>query len=157
MISPSEYRKRSRKIVSLPSGGEVEIRRLSAADFLAMGEIPLLNLFGDMISGKVSEEIESSSELLSKFSNIVICRGVVSPRIVDKDPGECSDDELSIYEIGLEDFNFLVSEIMKHSSLSEEVAESRSGFREEQKPHSNATRPGEGIRETADGAVKTSD
>jgi len=153
MLKASEYRKRLRKVITLPSGGEVEIRKLSASDFLSAGEIPLA--FQEAIRSGDKAAVEAAMKadpgLSKRINNAVLINGVVSMKLVDKPPRECSDDEISVHEIDPVDHKFIVDSISELNNTNAEAGTSLRRFPEESASPGDAGRDGGAVRETADG------
>lgn len=102
----TEYKNRARKTVTLPSGLELTIRKLSVADIYGIQPTGI---------GK-SDEIDASMKM--------ICACVVSPfRIVQKNESECGDMELPVEYIDNKDYEFLIQEITEFSGLSEKKSD----------------------------------
>jgi len=112
-IKPSEYRKNLLKTVVAPSGAEFVIRRIRGKDILlSMGDVPLAlyrAMTGEEVQLTDPEDIKAGLKLM----DAVIIAGVVDPKIVDKPPEECGENELSIRELTDEDTMFLYSKIME--------------------------------------------
>lgn len=133
MISASEYRKRVRKVVVLPSGGEVEIRKLTASDFLGVGEIPLAFQTAIRSGDRAAAEsvMLSNPGLAKRMNAAILANGVLSMKVVDKPPRECAEDEIAVSEIAQEDQVFLLDAISSFNFLKTEDGKSASRFPEE--------------------------
>src|SRR3972149_8753364 len=153
MLKASEYRKRLRKVITLPSGGEMEIRKLSASDFLSAGEIPLTFLEAIRSGDKAAVEAAMKADpgLSKRINNAVLINGVVSIKLVDKSPRECSDDEISVHEIDPVDHKFIVDAISGLNNMNAEAGTSIRRFPEESASPGDAGRDGEAVREASDG------
>jgi len=153
MLTASDYRKRLRKVITLPSGGEVEIRKLSASDFLSAGEIPLAFREAIRSSDKAAAEAVMVADpgLAKRINNAVLVNGVVSLKFVDKPPRECADDELSIHEIDPEDHNFIIDAISALNNLKPEAGVSIRRFPDEPGTAGDGGRDGGAVREIAFG------
>jgi len=96
------YKARNRKQITLPSGLECTIKKLTVADVYAMG-------------GAGSSE---SDQLRQSVQMISAC--VVGPfRIVEKPAAETGPDEIAANDIDNDDFGFLVEAITEFSGLAE--------------------------------------
>jgi len=153
MLTASDYRKRSRKTITLPSGGEVEIRKLSALDFLRTGDIPqafwLAASSGDRVGTERS--LKENREIERKIMTATLINGVVSMTIVDKRPRECGDDEVSVDEISPEDSDFIVKEISALNSMNAGAGKSIRRFPEESGSSCDGGRDSGQVREVANG------
>jgi hypothetical protein len=98
----NQYKARNRKKITLPSGLECEIKKLTVADVYSM-------------HGGGSSE---SDQLRQSVEMISAC--VVGPfRIVGKPVHETADNEISASDIDNADFQFLVEQITEFSGLTE--------------------------------------
>jgi hypothetical protein len=153
MLTASDYRKRSRKVIVLPSGGEVEIRKLFARDYLSVGEIPAA--FREAVQSgdkkKVAEAIDADRELAKRMLAATLIQGVVSMKIVEKHPRNCAEDETSIDEISPEDQNFIAMEIAAFNSMGGGSEKVVARFPEESSPARDAGCDSGAVREAADG------
>lgn len=153
MLTAADYRKRSRKTITLPSGGDVEIRKLSGLDFLSAGEIPVA--FQEAVRAKDKAAMEavmkSDPGLTKRIDAAVLTSGVVSIKIVDKPPRDCAEDEISVHEISPEDSEFIVNEITSLNSLNAGAGKSIRRFPEEPGSPCDGGRDGQEVRETTDG------
>lgn len=98
--NPAEYRKSFRKTfeVDLPSGAKFEVRPFGIID---LAEAP----------------VSLTDKTWIKF---ILPRCIIAPKIVDKLPVECAEDELSIEDIAPEDQAMLVKTIGdKSKSITE--------------------------------------
>lgn len=151
MLTTEEYRKRSRKTITLPSGGEVEIRKLTGIDFLSVGEIPLA--FQDAVRGKDKEAAEAILKadpgLAKRMDAAVLIGGVVSLNIVDKHPRDCAEDEVSMREMPPEDVEHIISELLKFNSLNTGAGKPIRRFPEEPGSAGDGGGDGAPLREVA--------
>ena len=156
MTNASDFKKSRRKIIFLPTGGEIVIRRLTELDYATViGDLP------SIFSGKTEEAAE---ELETKIKNdpvkfwkdnrkmvvLVLCRGVVSPKFVDKAPAECGDEEISIDDITIEEFNFILNEINSLRVITSEDASNLKPFFREPASNRSDSSSGNEVRDTAD-------
>jgi hypothetical protein len=153
MLKASDYRKRLRKVITLPSGGEVEIRKLSASDFLSAGEIPLAFQMAIRNEDKAAAEaaMKADAGLAKRINNAVLINGVVSMKIVDKSPRDCAEDEISVQEIDPTDHSFIIEQISSLNNMTPEAGKSIRRFPEESGAPGDGGRDGASVRETADG------
>lgn len=97
-----QYKSRNRKQITLPSGLQCEIKKLTVADVYAM-------------QGGGSSE---SDQLKQSVQMISAC--VVGPfRIVEKPVHEAAENEISSSDIDNDDFQFLVEQITEFSGITE--------------------------------------
>jgi hypothetical protein len=98
----ASYKARNRKTLTLPSGLECTIKKLTVADVYAMGGA----------GSSESDQLRQSVQMVSKC--------VTGPfRIVDKPAQETQPDELSVTDIDNDDFAFLIEQITEFSGLAE--------------------------------------
>lgn len=123
VTSASEYRKKSRMLVELPSGAVFEIRKLSP---LVYGEAL------EQVGISPAEGAEQVDAVVRKniFSlmKLIVPKCVISPKI---SVSPSSDDELDYEDIELADLTRLMDEIYKFSGLTVEAEQEREEFREE--------------------------
>ena len=125
--SAKEIKARNQKILELPSGLKVLIRKLSPVDFAKFGEVPIADGLlpkedtgqDEPIATKLPPEIQKARmEQGGRWSEQVAVNGVVKPRVVPEgtDAGEDdlhpSDfgDELTLLVEGILDFSGLLDE-----------------------------------------------
>ena len=153
MLTALEYRQRSRKTITLPSGGEIAIRKLTGLDYLEVGDVPTA-FWTAVKSGdkdEVTKILEKYKDLSRRMTIVSLVRGVVSMRIVDKRPIDCSDEEVSVDEIDPQDTDFIVEQISEMNALDKEAGKSIGRFRGEHGVPRDGGLHGEEVRETADG------
>jgi len=122
--SPAEYRKKSRKIVELPSGAVFEIRKLSPLVYGAALE--KMGVKADTSPDSAESVVR---ENIFELMKTVVPKCVMSPKVA-VDP--VSEDELDYEDIELADLTMLLDEIYKFSGLSVQAQEEREEFREVQ-------------------------
>jgi hypothetical protein len=153
MLTAQEYRQRSRKTITLPSGGEVAIRKLTGLDYLEVGDVP--TAFWQAVKSGDKEEatkvLEKYKELSRRMTVFSLVRGVVSMKIVDKRPIDCAEDEVSVDEISPTDTDYIVEQISEMNALDKEAGKSIARFRGEHGISRDAGHDGEEVRKTADG------
>ena len=153
MLTAEEYKTRSRKTITLPSGGEVVIRKLTGLDYLDVGDIP--SAFWEAVRGQDKAEagkvLEKNKDLARRMTVASLVKGVVSMKIVDKRPRDCADDELSVDEISPKDADCIVEQISEMNSLHREAGKAIARFPGEHGVSGDAGHDGEEIRKTADG------
>ena len=118
ILTAEEFRKKNRKTVSLSSGDEIQIRKIKASECaLKCGAIPASfwdkGTSGD---GGVDADTEVPAEEMNfrnMFTVAVITSGVISPKVVDKEIGDCAEDEISIHELTDDMQNEILREILK--------------------------------------------
>lgn len=122
-VKPSEYRKQLRKEITLSSGYSFVIRKVRVRDVIKASYLPV-GVFEESNPEAVVQNV--GYDKIVDYMDEIIIQGVVEPKIVKKQPDECSEDELSIYELTEQDSTDLFNEIMKFSGLpatQEEKAE----------------------------------
>lgn len=146
----SDARRRIRKLVTLPSGIEIEIRKVRLMDFVGLGELPFpssqskTSTNGDAPPGTLSrQEIES-------YSNRAIVAGCVDPPFSDRKEDETRDDVLHVRDLDQADWDALINQIFKWSGMAPEVAADADKFRGDEIGESRG-RAGGKIREATDG------
>ena len=153
MLTAEEYKTRSRKTITLPSGGEVVIRKLTGLDYLDVGDIP--SAFWEAVRGQDKAEagkvLEKNKDLARRMTVASLVKGVVSMKIVDKHPRDCADDEVSVDEINPKDTDYIVEQISEMNSLHREAGKAIARFPGEHGVSGDAGHDGEEIRKTADG------
>lgn len=108
----AEYRAKTTKTVSCPSGAEAVIRQLTVGDFLGgLGKVPGLNL------GKIATaDVESMNpEQIMSVQKMYLIRGVISfagARVVDGET-DVPGNTISWQDISTDDSNFLVNTILE--------------------------------------------
>jgi len=117
-----EYKKQNRKKVILPSGLEVEIKKLNLSDYIKINFLPLTQVLlqsmkGEQVTG-VELDDESIIKTLKQYRELIPI-AVISPKIVPKEIGDCGEDELSVDELTTEDFMALIDEINKFAGLEQ--------------------------------------
>lgn len=142
----SPFRKREK----LENGHEITIRPLTAMDYLDDGQIPDLQQPGedeplDDIKDMTAEEYKA----LVDSSKRMVLAGLVAYhndgndfRVVDKQPFDCAENELSIYEIEQTAFNEIMRIIAGDSG-----APATNRFRGEPDVDSDSGSDGSEIRE----------
>ena len=152
MLTAQEYRKRTRKTITLPSGGEVVIRKLSVSDFLSAGDVP--SAFWEAVKKGdktyAAEVIASDPALERRITHAALLRGVVSIKIVDKDPRDCAEDEVAVSEMDQEDIRKIMDEVAAMNHLNAEAGKAVSRFREEPGASGDHRHDGDEVRQTPD-------
>jgi len=143
VISAKEYKSATRKIVTVPSGAEFLIKRVTNWDFIHSPYLPVgfdIKRF-QKDAQAVAKDSQDPQELFrnhpkesAELARIYILVGVISPRVVDKPLEECEEDELSIYEILDDDLNFLINEIIEFSGMGKEATEKVAPFLKQPEP-----------------------
>jgi hypothetical protein len=122
-VKPSEYRKQLRKEITLSSGYSFVIRKVRVRDVVKASYLPV-GVFEESNPDAIVQNV--GYDKIVDYMDEIIIQGVVEPKIVKKQPDECNEDELSIYELTEQDSTELFNEIMKFSGLpttQEEKAE----------------------------------
>jgi len=109
----SEFKARSRKDITLPSGAKVQIRKVKGIELVAeFGFLPEPNI-------TTQEKINADPIKASQFMHKLICLAVVSPKVVLVNAGP---DEILVEDLG-GDGDALQAEIIAFSLGSKAVAE----------------------------------
>jgi len=116
----SEYKKSLEKVVTLPSGLQVKIKKASIQTIAELTQ--KLGGKGINVARAKPEEV---TEHLSDIIKVLVPKCTVEPNIVN----EATEDQLSIHDLTWEDGVELVTQIFEHSGLTEERAQERSRFR----------------------------
>src|SRR5919198_851891 len=95
--SIAAYRKLLYDTVTLPSGAVFQIKRVFAADFLGLGELPIPSAPSE---GEEPHELTpQDAERLQRYTHRALARGVVAPKLTDEgEPGQ-GDDALHVAEL----------------------------------------------------------
>lgn len=148
MSSPREFKARTRKIVTLPSGLTVEIRKLKLIDFLGM-EIPLPS---DPQASSAPSNAMSLRET-QQYANRAIIAAAISPRFTDDDNEAERDDRVHVRDLEMMDWEALVKEIFDWSGLAREVVAEANSFRKDEVGE-NHSEPGGSVSQASDGAAR---
>ncbi len=158
MVSTAaNFKSRARKEITLPSGETVEIRRLSAIDFIGLGELPLPEGNGadetpEEKARRLKERLDAilkDPDRINRYSNRAVVKGVVRPRFSDKDEDLDNPNVVHVRDLDETDLAALVKGIMEFSGLSKEAGQTAESFRADGEPRPGG-RSGDEIRETAD-------
>lgn len=142
---------KTRKEITLPSGGTCVIRKLSPLDLSGLPVMPQAFPQEGESKRPVDENralqygLSVSRAILSKcVSKISYKDGdrLVLVKIVDKDFGDCGTNEISVEEVEQEDANMIVKEVMELSNMTKEAGQEAAPFREEQAPADDPARSG---------------
>lgn len=125
-----DFKRRARKIVDLPSGLQVEIRKIQLIDFIDIGELPLPSSEENTTADHVAPIARSmlSNEEIHQYSDRTIVSGAVRPKFTDRDEDEDRPDRVHVRDLDQADFTFLVKEILKWSGIRKEVAAAADSF-----------------------------
>lgn len=99
-MNVKEWKERNTKTFTLTSGLEVTIRRLPGFAFGESGPLPQL------------EEVPTADQM--KFAKTVVSKALLKPTI-----GE-GEDQVSIYDLTMEDINEIIEAVMKLSGRPED-------------------------------------
>ena len=113
-VKPSEYRQQLRKEVVLSSGYSFVIRKVRVRDVIKASYLPV-GVFEESNPDSIVQNV--GYDKIVDYMDEIIIQGVVEPKIVKKQPDECSEDELSIYELTEQDSTDLFNAIMTFSGL----------------------------------------
>ena len=119
-----DFKKRSRKTITLPSGLGVEIRRLHLWDFVGIGEVPYPS--SQESNGEIEREItpEQMKEV-HRYSAQAIVKGSVNPRFTDANEPNAVD----VRDLEDEDFQTLAESILNWMGIGRDEAEAANRFR----------------------------
>lgn len=151
-----DFKKLARKIVKLPSGLEVEIRRLTAFDFVDLGELPMPapqpQTVGLPAEGPPTDSGPADPERTRKvrdYTGKFIVRAVISPPFSDKDEDLGNPAVVHVRDLALDDFNALGVEIAELAGVKKEVVADAESFRpDQQRPNSKGS--GADVRQAPD-------
>lgn len=115
-MKASEYKKRTTKQVVCPSGLTVNIRKILSVDYLMMGILPdTLTTYRTKV---MSDQPIENPQLAVDLQVMFLTRAVIPTqdlKIVDKPIEECTENELSVYQLEEEDSLCLIQEITEFS------------------------------------------
>ena len=156
------YKDRNRKLLTLPSGAVVMIRKLLARDYLTSKEIPIMDLVGKR-SKASQEEISSDNIQVSiVLAKIILTActsqfvfGGVTYRIVDKATADCADNELSIEDLDQADADAIVAEVNSFSGWTPQAAEAAKPFLSESQNGDPYTQAGQIVSLPSDANPKS--
>jgi len=146
--APEEFRRKSRKAVTLPSGLEVEIRKVWAWDFIDLGEIPLPS------AGKNTEGSRPRSEDTRNYATRAIVRGALAPEFSADWTDRHNPDVVHVEDLSQQDMEALSSAILEWSGLTKEVAAEAEAFRDNGIGEAGGS-SGPTLREAPDGDLKS--
>ena len=143
------------KLITLPSGASVKIRKLCAKDFLRVGNIPDVHA-----AGEPKGERPGSNEFAVKLTEIILteCIGPISlpggnMRVVQKAFYDCTDTEVSVEEfMSTPDSLAIVTEVCEFSGMSPAAKEAARPFPEEQAARRNGSSAGPALSGSTVGA-----
>lgn len=124
----SEFKQTASKVVTLPSGLQVKIRKIWMIDFIDLGELPFP---ASNENGSKSDlpDVVAVQQRVHRLSARVIARGVVDPPFSDRDEDLGREDTAHYRYLSPDDFDFLTAEILKFSGFSKEVKAEADSFR----------------------------
>ena len=133
-MTASQYRQKTRKVETLPSGLQVSIRSMVISDFVEVENIPSAFFRGQ--TEKAKEEIQANPKVMAAMIRTVLlnCVSIVSdPRqtVVDKEPDACGDNEFSYRDFTPQDANVCLMLATGQSIPKEAAQEAASKFPEE--------------------------
>lgn len=119
--SAADFRRLARREITLPSGLIVEIRKVPAIDFLALGDVPL---------PKTETETENTQDVqdVLPFYDLMIVKGCVAPPFVARHQPD-TPDTVNIEDLDFTDYQALALNIATWSGLTAEVAQQAQSFR----------------------------
>lgn len=148
----TEIRQKQRKIVILPSGVEIEIKKILLASFIGVGELPLPQgeTVPEMTDGEGQNKGQSSTkndlrtiEEARRYAARTIVSGAVDPRFSDRDEDREKEDIAHVDDLGEEDMHFLAGEILKWSGFTREVVADAETFRSDELSDNGRSSSGE--------------
>lgn len=119
-----EFRRRARTTVKLPSGLEVEIRKLHLWDFDGLTEIPLPSGSADQIDGEdESTAVQSPEERaeVRKYTVRAIVKASIKPRFTDKEDPD--PDLINVEDLDDNDFQALAEGILEWMTKGKDKTE----------------------------------
>lgn len=119
-----EIRARSRTIVKLPSGLEVEIRKVHLRDFMDLGEIPAPSENADLIDGEDQSAVSPSQETMEearRYSVRAIVRAAVCPKFTEKEDPDPA--VICIEDLDDNDFQALAEGVLNWMKPKKDEAE----------------------------------
>lgn len=135
------------KTITLAGGATVRIRKLSARDFLELGDFP--DVLADAQSGKANKVDPKVREFSLKLAEIILlqCTGPIKDgetqlKIVKKPFAECSDSEISLEEFSSSEQSAqIISEVTEFSGLGKAAQDAARPFPQEQAGNGDAVQP----------------
>ena len=130
--TPDEFRAKTRKIVTLPSGLIVEIRKIRQRDLIEVGD--LLVPIGDDDAPAENAEMSMAEKLESRdktdrYVKRAIVAGAVSPAMSDRDIDKNNPDVVCVFDLDEKDFYCLAADILAWSGISKEAGQAAEQFR----------------------------
>ena len=123
----AELKGRNRQNIKLPeSGTVVTIRKLVGIDYLGMGNLPpvILNETNDEKRRELAKDMWKDSKQQEALMFNIVCRGVVSHKVVQCHPKDCPPDAVTIDQLGQgNDVFWLATQIQTFSGLDQEAAQ----------------------------------
>lgn len=121
MVSPaSSFKEKARKIVQLPSGLEIEIRKIWLLDFIGFGELPWPTQEGDKSSLTASE--------VFKYLSRAIVKGSVKPQFFEDGEPDVPD-RVCVKDLSWDDFDCLGKSILEWSGFERREQAAADAFR----------------------------
>lgn len=118
------YRDKTRKAITLPSGGKATIRRLCAKDFVGLPDIPNMAAPINPDATPILDErafarsVHMARMALTRCCSPVTFDGGEVLSIVDKPFAECAANEISVDELDQADAQAIVSAVLEFSSAT---------------------------------------
>ena len=119
-----DFRRRSRTKVTLPSGLEVEIRKVHLWDFMDLGEISVPSGNADVIDGEDRSAASPSPETMEearRYSVRAIVRAAVRPKFTEKEDPDPA--VICVEDLGDNDFQALAEGILNWMKPKKDEAE----------------------------------
>lgn len=148
----------TRKTITLPSGGTVCVRKLSAYDFAThFGDVPVIAPEGAPGTTRSRATKKDDPAFGLKFIRLAltVAAGPIKDpdgktrRIVDKKFHECAEDEITLEEFPQADADAIFNAVLELSGMKGGAADKAAKFPEES-AGTDSTGPGsETLRETA--------
>lgn len=150
-----EFRERTRKTVTLPSGLTVDIRKVWLIDFFTLGELPLPSPEEDQkAEGPAPKNALLSRIELDKYATRAVLMGAIDPVFVESEEdargSTGSPQTVWIKDLSYDDFQALAEAILLFSGLTKEAAADADRFRPDNFGN-NGKGAGAGVREAASG------
>ncbi len=112
----SDFRSRVQKEITLRSGLTVKIRKLTPAEFVTLGKLPLL--VANIAQGdetKAREIAERHPEESIRMEWEIVAAGMIEPRVTT-DPAKADENTLHILELG-DDLDEIFTAILEFANI----------------------------------------
>jgi hypothetical protein len=136
----ARYKAARLRTVKLSTGDDIQVRPLSKADFLSMGDIPSvllseagLNILNGADKSRQAEIVGEHLPFFTKLLHHALTSCVITPgfKVVLKEPEQCADDEIPLAFVADEDQSAILAAVMSASGASNEAVAAARPFRGE--------------------------